>query len=84
MNDLSEKIGETRAVVKAAHQRLDKLEVEIKRRLDSIDASLALILKDVHTGQGSKSAWIWLASAAVALLGSSLSAIVTYQLTKGG
>lgn len=81
---MSEKIGEMRAMAKAAHQRLDKLEVEIKDRLDSIDHSMALILKDIHIAQGSKTAWVWLASGAVALIGSSVSAIVTYYLTKGG
>jgi hypothetical protein len=84
MNDVSEKIGEMRAMAKAAHQRLDKLEVDIKDRLDSIDRGMALILKDIHVAQGSKTAWFWLASAGVALVGSSVSAIVTYYLTTRG
>lgn len=47
-----EKIGEIRASGKAAHQRIDKVEVDIKESLNKLEAQLAVLNEYMNKGRG--------------------------------
>lgn len=68
MSEIHETIGELKAKVKAAHDRVDKLESGLREDLEKIMSKLGTIEQWMHKKQGSEATWILVASIVSGLL----------------
>ena len=79
MNEVYQKIGELQAKAKAAHSRLDKLEVDIREDLKEIIVDIKKLNEDMNKGKGWASAMIFLAGLSGAGATKLLSVILNTQ-----
>lgn len=66
---VQEKIGALTASVDKAHTRIDGLNAEVKKDLDTISKDVKELLANMNQNKGSKAAWILVGSLAIGLLG---------------
>jgi len=63
-----ETIGALKAQVKAAHDRVDRLELRVVKELEKVGDKLDSIQAWMHKKQGSEMTWIFVGSLAGAVL----------------
>lgn len=64
MDDIREKLGELRASVKSAHQRVDKIEVAVRDDLNKVEQQLIELNAHMNKGKGWAAAFFLLAGLA--------------------
>lgn len=64
MDDIREKIGALTATVKAAHQRIDKVEFDVREDLGKVETQLVELNAHMNKGKGWAAAFFLLAGLA--------------------